>query len=179
MAPVPPVVNRGVAFPKAHRRSASANESSCAAVQPTGIKGAAVSRIIQGYQWLLGSGRSSCRARRIINYLDLSGRVSVPVVSRRRYLSHAMMKPQGGRGEPLATDRPRFLGEVTYDGRNRGKNPSSSRVRDEIVEHDGGWAYRVDGVFSETFPTPRHGSRSGGARRERAGRPWGHDGHQS
>ena len=23
----------------------------------------------------------------------------------------------------------------------------------EIVEHDGGWAYRVDGVFSETFPT--------------------------
>ena len=23
----------------------------------------------------------------------------------------------------------------------------------EVVEHDGGWAYRVDGVFSETFPT--------------------------
>lgn len=23
----------------------------------------------------------------------------------------------------------------------------------EIVEHDGGWAYRADGVFSETFPT--------------------------
>ena len=23
----------------------------------------------------------------------------------------------------------------------------------EIVEHDGGWAYRVDGVYSETFPT--------------------------
>jgi hypothetical protein len=22
----------------------------------------------------------------------------------------------------------------------------------EIVEHDGGWAYRVDGVLSETFP---------------------------
>jgi len=21
----------------------------------------------------------------------------------------------------------------------------------EIVEHDGGWAYKVDGVFSETF----------------------------
>ena len=21
----------------------------------------------------------------------------------------------------------------------------------EVVEHDGGWAYRVDGVFSETF----------------------------
>jgi hypothetical protein len=23
----------------------------------------------------------------------------------------------------------------------------------EIVEHDGGWAYRVDGAFSETFPS--------------------------
>lgn len=22
----------------------------------------------------------------------------------------------------------------------------------EIVEHDGGWAYKLDGVFSETFP---------------------------
>ena len=23
----------------------------------------------------------------------------------------------------------------------------------EIVEHDGGWAYKVDGVFSETYPS--------------------------
>jgi Uncharacterized protein conserved in bacteria (DUF2188) len=23
----------------------------------------------------------------------------------------------------------------------------------EIVQHDGGWAYRVDGVYSETFPS--------------------------
>jgi hypothetical protein len=23
----------------------------------------------------------------------------------------------------------------------------------EVVEHDGGWAYKFDGVFSETFPT--------------------------
>ncbi len=22
----------------------------------------------------------------------------------------------------------------------------------EVVEHDGGWAYRMDGVYSETFP---------------------------
>jgi Uncharacterized protein conserved in bacteria (DUF2188) len=28
-----------------------------------------------------------------------------------------------------------------------------SKVTYEIVEHDGGWAYRADGVFSETFPT--------------------------
>lgn len=28
-----------------------------------------------------------------------------------------------------------------------------SEVTYEIVEHDGGWAYKVGGVFSETFPT--------------------------
>ena len=28
-----------------------------------------------------------------------------------------------------------------------------SHVTYEIVEHDGGWAYRVGGVYSETFPT--------------------------
>jgi hypothetical protein len=29
----------------------------------------------------------------------------------------------------------------------------TSDVTYEIVQHDGGWAYRVDGVFSEAFPT--------------------------
>jgi Uncharacterized protein conserved in bacteria (DUF2188) len=28
-----------------------------------------------------------------------------------------------------------------------------TKVTYEIVEHDGGWAYRADGVFSETFPS--------------------------
>lgn len=28
-----------------------------------------------------------------------------------------------------------------------------SKITYEIVEHDGGWAYRADGVYSETFPT--------------------------
>ncbi len=28
-----------------------------------------------------------------------------------------------------------------------------SKVVYEIVPHEGGWAYRVDGVFSETFPS--------------------------
>jgi hypothetical protein len=28
-----------------------------------------------------------------------------------------------------------------------------SEVRYVIVEHDGGWAYRAGGTFSETFPT--------------------------
>ena len=27
-----------------------------------------------------------------------------------------------------------------------------SHVTYHIVEHDGGWAYRVDGVYSETYP---------------------------
>jgi hypothetical protein len=26
-----------------------------------------------------------------------------------------------------------------------------TRIVYEVVEHDGGWAYRVNGVFSETF----------------------------
>lgn len=28
-----------------------------------------------------------------------------------------------------------------------------TRVTYEIVQHDGGWAYRVDGVYSEPFAT--------------------------
>ncbi len=28
-----------------------------------------------------------------------------------------------------------------------------TRITYEIVEHDGGWAYKVGDVFSETFPT--------------------------
>ena len=28
-----------------------------------------------------------------------------------------------------------------------------AKVTYHIVEHDGGWAYRVDGVYSETFRT--------------------------
>ncbi len=28
-----------------------------------------------------------------------------------------------------------------------------SKVAYRIIEHDGGWAYTVDGVFSETFAT--------------------------
>lgn len=28
-----------------------------------------------------------------------------------------------------------------------------SHVTYKVVEHDGGWAYSVDGSFSETFPT--------------------------
>jgi hypothetical protein len=36
----------------------------------------------------------------------------------------------------------------------------------EIVEHDGGWAYRADGVYSETFRT-REGARAAAQRAAR------------
>ena len=29
-----------------------------------------------------------------------------------------------------------------------------SKITYKIVEHSGGWAYQVQGTFSETFPTP-------------------------
>jgi hypothetical protein len=28
-----------------------------------------------------------------------------------------------------------------------------SKIIYKVVEHDGGWAYKVEGTFSETFPT--------------------------
>jgi len=28
-----------------------------------------------------------------------------------------------------------------------------SKITYEVVQHDGGWAYRADGVYSETFPS--------------------------
>jgi hypothetical protein len=39
--------------------------------------------------------------------------------------------------------------------RNRLKRPSFTRriATYRIVEHDGGWAYKLGDVFSETFPT--------------------------
>ena len=38
-----------------------------------------------------------------------------------------------------------------------------NQVTYKIVEHDGGWAYTTDGVFSETFPS--RGSALAAARR--------------
>ena len=35
----------------------------------------------------------------------------------------------------------------------RGLTDGRYNLTYEIVEHDGGWAYRVDGVVSETFPS--------------------------
>jgi hypothetical protein len=47
-------------------------------------------------------------------------------------------KPKGGRAGGRATKpEARQMRTITY----------------EVVEHDGGWAYRVDGAFSEAFPS--------------------------
>ncbi len=45
-----------------------------------------------------------------------------------------------------------------------------AKITYHIVEHDGGWAYQVNGVFSETFPTHDSGPRGGAARRPGAAR---------
>lgn len=40
--------------------------------------------------------------------------------------------------------------------KSHGMNPKGdpmTRVTYEIVQHDGGWAYKAEGVFSETFPS--------------------------
>jgi hypothetical protein len=39
------------------------------------------------------------------------------------------------------------------DARLCGEEQNMTTITYEIVEHDGGWAYRADGVFSEPFPT--------------------------
>ncbi len=41
-----------------------------------------------------------------------------------------------------------------------------TEVTYEIVEHDGGWAYQVNGTFSETFPS--HGAATAAAQRAAA-----------
>jgi hypothetical protein len=44
---------------------------------------------------------------------------------------------------------------VKSDGeiRRQYQERSMTKIIYEVVEHDGGWAYKVDGVFSETFPS--------------------------
>lgn len=47
------------------------------------------------------------------------------------------------------------------------------QVKYQVVEHNGGWAYKVDDVFSETFPThdEAHAAAEAAAERQRlAGR---------
>jgi Uncharacterized protein conserved in bacteria (DUF2188) len=45
------------------------------------------------------------------------------------------------------------LAVVGLRERNLAGGTHMSEVTYEIVEHDGGWAYKANGVFSESFPT--------------------------
>ena len=49
-----------------------------------------------------------------------------------------------------------------------------SKIVYEIVEHDGGWAYRADGVYSETFSS-HDAARTAAARAAREQRAPGED----
>jgi hypothetical protein len=61
--------------------------------------------------------------------------------SRKKAASHATQKKAKSkrRRAGVSATKPvaRQMAKITY----------------EVVEHDGGWAYRVDGVFSEAFPS--------------------------
>jgi hypothetical protein len=48
--------------------------------------------------------------------------------------------------------------------------PDMTHVTYQIVEHDGGWAYKVGDVFSETFPTRElaHAAAAEAAQEQRA-----------
>jgi hypothetical protein len=46
-----------------------------------------------------------------------------------------------------------------------------TKVTYEIVEHDGGWAYRVDGVYSETFRSHDHARKAAEAAAKEQGVP--------
>src|SRR5260370_42417893 len=42
---------------------------------------------------------------------------------------------------------------MTCPAHDQPRGLQMTHITYEIVEHDGGWAYRVDGVVSETFPS--------------------------
>ena len=43
--------------------------------------------------------------------------------------------------------------ETAFDKKPSRRKTESAKITYEVIEHDGGWAYRADGVFSETFST--------------------------
>jgi hypothetical protein len=60
---------------------------------------------------------------------------------------HAPYRYYGISGLRPRSERPN---DGTVDER---EERNMTKITYEIVEHDGGWAYRVDGVFSEPFPS--------------------------
>jgi hypothetical protein len=43
--------------------------------------------------------------------------------------------------------------KAAFDKKSASRTTEPTKVTYEVVEHDGGWAYRAEGVFSETFST--------------------------
>ena len=56
------------------------------------------------------------------------------------------------RGNPAARIKKDEV-ETAFDEKPASRMSEPAKVTYEVVEHDGGWAYRAKGVFSETFPT--------------------------
>jgi|SRR6516164_7304702 hypothetical protein len=43
--------------------------------------------------------------------------------------------------------------EAAFNKKPSTRGTKLAKITYEVVEHDGGWAYRANGVFSEAFPT--------------------------
>jgi hypothetical protein len=56
------------------------------------------------------------------------------------------------RGNPAARIKKDEV-ETAFDKKPASRRTEPTKVTYDVVEHDGGWAYRANGVFSETFPT--------------------------
>ena len=55
-------------------------------------------------------------------------------------------------GKPAARIKKQEV-EAAFQKQRSSKRSDIAKITYEVVEHDGGWAYRVNGVFSEAFPT--------------------------
>ena len=64
---------------------------------------------------------------------------------------HGRAKPQRAResSRPYKKDEV----EAAFQKQPSSKRSDLAEITYEVVEHDGGWAYLVNGVFSEAFPT--------------------------
>jgi hypothetical protein len=60
-----------------------------------------------------------------------------------------------GEGRSRYADGFRSADPAPSSGRseNEGTTPTSGAITYRVVEHDGGWAYKVNDVFSETVPS--------------------------
>jgi hypothetical protein len=56
------------------------------------------------------------------------------------------------RGKPAARIKKEEV-ETAFEKKLSNRRTEPAKITYEVVEHDGGWAYRANGVFSETFPT--------------------------